>query len=62
MTTRQDAYALLDLGAQYKIDKHWRVGAQIRNVTDQKYINSLYWEQAYYGAPRSGEISVHYSY
>ena len=62
VTTRQDAYALLDLGAQYKIDKHWRVGAQIRNVTDQKYINSLYWEQAYYGAPRSGEISVHYSY
>lgn len=55
---RQTAYALLDVGASYELNKHWKASAQIRNLGNQKYINSLYWEQAYYGAPRHGQISL----
>jgi outer membrane receptor for ferric coprogen and ferric-rhodotorulic acid len=58
----QDSYALLDVGASYQIDKRWKVSAQIRNLTDQKYINSLYWDQAFYGAPRHGQVSVNWTY
>lgn len=58
----QDSHALLDVGASYQIDKHWKVSAQIRNLTDQKYINSLYWDQAFYGAPRHGQVSVNWTY
>lgn len=60
--TSQSAYALLDLGLQYQINQNWRAGGQLRNVTNQRYLNSLYWSQAYYGAPRSGELSVHYTF
>lgn len=58
----QDSHALLDLGVSYRIDRHWTVAAQVRNVTNQKYINSLYWEQAYYGAPRHAQLTVNWSH
>jgi len=59
---RQDSHALLDLGVSYRIDRRWTVAAQVRNVTNQKYINSLYWEQAYYGAPRHAQLTVNWSH
>lgn len=59
---RQDALALLDLGVSYRIDRNWKVSAMVRNVTDQKYINSLYWEQAYHGAPRHALLTVNWTY
>ena len=49
-------------GVSYRIDRHWTVAAQVRNVTNQKYINSLYWEQAYYGAPRHAQLTVNWSH
>jgi len=58
---RQDALTLLDLGVSYRIDRNWKVSAMVRNVTDQKYINSLYWEQAYHArppCPADGELDV----
>ncbi|TXS94063.1 TonB-dependent receptor [Parahaliea maris] len=32
------------------------------NLTDEKYIGSLYWDQGFYGAPRSFSASVNWSY
>ncbi|WP_405630985.1 TonB-dependent siderophore receptor [Pseudoalteromonas sp. Ld20] len=60
VTTKQDAYGLLDLMATYEITDNVGVTLNINNVTSEKYINSLYWAQGYYGAPRSYAISVNW--
>lgn len=61
--TRQDAYTLIDLMGQYDITDRVTARLNVNNVTDEKYIRSLYWaDQGYYGAPRHGEISVTWEY
>jgi outer membrane receptor for ferric coprogen and ferric-rhodotorulic acid len=59
---RQDAYAVVNLMARYDIDKQWSVSANLNNLTDEKYIASLYWEQAYYAAPRNASLSLNWKY
>ncbi|WP_409418110.1 TonB-dependent siderophore receptor [Pseudoalteromonas sp. 2CM36K] len=59
-TTKQDAYGLLDLMATYEITQNVGVTLNVNNSTDEKYINSLYWEQGYYGAPRNYSLSVNW--
>ena len=58
----QKGYALLDLLARYNITDHLSVSANVRNVTNAKYLNALNYDQNYYGAPRSvlGTISLKY--
>ena len=58
----QDAYALVNLMASYDIDPNWTVSANLNNLTDEKYLTSLYWTQAYYGAPRNASMSVSWKY
>lgn len=50
---RQDAYALMSLYASYQITDQVEVGVNVNNVTDEKYLSSLYWDQAYYGPSRN---------
>ena len=59
-TTKQDAYGILDLMATYEITQNVGVTFNVNNSTDEKYINSLYWEQGYYGAPRNYSLSVNW--
>ncbi|WP_417702835.1 TonB-dependent siderophore receptor [Pseudomonas sp.] len=59
---RQKAYAVVDLMASYDIDPNWSVSANLNNLTDEKYLSSLYWTQAYYGAPRNASMSVSWKY
>lgn len=61
-TARQGAYALLDLMASYRFDKSWSATLNIGNATDRKYLNSLYWTQAYYGAPRNASLRLDWRY
>ncbi|QDE32802.1 TonB-dependent siderophore receptor [Shewanella polaris] len=49
--TEQDAYAVIDLMAKYQISENLGLAVNANNVGDEKYINSLYWAQGYYGAP-----------
>ncbi|GGP45049.1 ligand-gated channel protein [Shewanella algicola] len=49
--TKQDAYAVIDLMAKYQISENLGLAVNANNVGDEKYINSLYWAQGYYGAP-----------
>ncbi|MCT8944678.1 TonB-dependent siderophore receptor [Shewanella putrefaciens] len=49
--TRQDAYAIVDLMARYAFSENISLTFNANNVTDEKYINSLYWAQGFYGAP-----------
>lgn len=53
IVTRQKAYALLDLMASYEFSDNLSLSLNIKNATDEKYLNSLYWAQGYYGAERS---------
>jgi len=62
IVSRQDAYALLDLMVRYDFNKNFSATLNLDNVTDEKYITSLYWSQGYYGAPRSGSLSLSWQY
>ncbi len=61
-TIKQDAYALLDLSAQYQATEALGFSVNVENVTDKKYLNSLYWTQAYYGAPRNISAGVRWDF
>ena len=59
---RQGSYALLNLMARYDFSPHLSATLNLDNVTDKKYLTSLYWTQAYYGTPRSGSVSLNWTY
>lgn len=56
----QNAYAVFDLMVGIKVIDGLRASLNINNVTDEKYLNSLAWNQAYYAAPRSVTFSLDY--
>lgn len=58
---RQDSYAILNAFARWDVTDHLNVRANVRNLTDEKYITSLY-QIGYYGAPRNYEMSVSYRF
>jgi len=62
VVTQQRGYALLDLMARYDLNDHWSLTGNLRNVTDHKYLTSLYWSQAYYGAPRTAAVTLSWRY
>ncbi len=57
----QDAYLLVNAYARWLINDNTMIQANIKNLTDEKYINSLY-NVGYYGAPLNGSISLSYSF
>jgi outer membrane receptor for ferric coprogen and ferric-rhodotorulic acid len=61
---RQDAYALVDVMASYDFDDHWSTALNMNNVTDRKYLLSLYQSagSTNYGAPRNLTASVTWKY
>ncbi len=61
---RQSAYALVDLMASYDFDDHWSTALNMNNVTDRKYLLSLYQSagSSNYGAPRNLTASVTWKY
>jgi outer membrane receptor for ferric coprogen and ferric-rhodotorulic acid len=58
----QGNYALVDLMARYELTPQVAVSANLRNVTNAKYLMALTFDQSRYGPPRSilGTISVRY--
>jgi outer membrane receptor for ferric coprogen and ferric-rhodotorulic acid len=60
--TRQQAYGLLGLMASYDFDAQWQLQVNANNLTNENYLNSLYWAQAYYGAPANYSLSVSYQF
>jgi len=60
--TRQSAYGLLGLMASYKVNDHLSFRVNGYNVTDEKYLNSLYWAQGFYGAPANYSATVTYTF
>ncbi len=60
--TRQDAYALVDLMASYDFSDSLTGSLNVNNVTDEKYLTSLKWDQAYYGASRHVMANLTWTY
>ncbi|MCF4998159.1 TonB-dependent siderophore receptor [Pseudomonas syringae] len=60
----QSAYALVDVMASYDIDSNWSTSLNLNNVTDRKYLLSLYNSAttASYGAPRNVVASLTWKY
>ncbi|WP_428819074.1 TonB-dependent siderophore receptor [Microbulbifer sp. MCCC 1A16149] len=58
----QDAYATLQLFANYKVTEQLSFSLNGENLTDEKYISSLYWDQGFYAAPRNFSASVNWRY
>lgn len=62
IVTEQDSYSVLGLMAKYQINPDVSVSINANNVTDEKYINSLYWAQGYYGAPANWTAMLNWSF
>ncbi|MFZ6874501.1 TonB-dependent siderophore receptor [Undibacterium sp. Di27W] len=59
---RQASYANLNLMARYDISQNLSVSANLNNVSNKKYLTSLYWDQGYYAAPRNGSVAINWKY
>lgn len=58
----QDSYEIVDLFANYDLSDNLSLGLNVKNVTDEKYLSSLYWAQSYYGAPTTATVSLTWRY
>jgi len=58
---RQDSYATLNAFARWNVTDKLHVRANVRNLTDEKYITSLY-QIGFYAAPRNYEVGVGYKF
>lgn len=58
----QDSYALVNAFARYRLSDDVTLSLNVNNLTDKKYINSLYWTQGFYGAPRQMQASVNWQF
>ena len=59
---RQASYAVIGLMARYDINRQLSIAANVNNVSDKKYLTSLYWSQAYYAAPRNASVTLNWKY
>ena len=55
---REEARSVWSLFASYEFAKRYELALTVDNLTDEKYLASLYWDQAFYGAPRSVTATV----
>lgn len=59
--TEQGAYSVIGLMARYQINDNLSLSVNANNVTDEKYLTSLYWSQSYYGAPANYSATLTWS-
>lgn len=58
---KQVSVTLVDIMARYDVSDNWSAQFNVTNLTDKKYLNSLYWDQGFYGEPRSASVSINWS-
>lgn len=59
---RQGAYAIYGLQAGYEFNQRLKLSATLDNLTDEKHLASLQWDQAFYGKPRNLNVSLAWKY
>jgi outer membrane receptor for ferric coprogen and ferric-rhodotorulic acid len=58
----QSGYAVLAAHVRYQVSRRFELALNVNNLTDEKYLTSLYWDQAFYAAPRSAAFSFRIAY
>jgi outer membrane receptor for ferric coprogen and ferric-rhodotorulic acid len=58
---RQNAYAVLNAFARWDVTDRMQVKVNLNNLSDEKYITSLY-SVGYYGAPKNVQASFRYAF
>jgi outer membrane receptor for ferric coprogen and ferric-rhodotorulic acid len=61
VTVRQDSYATLNAFATWDVTPQASLRVNVGNLTDEKYIGSLY-QIGYYGAPRNYAVTLGYRF
>jgi outer membrane receptor for ferric coprogen and ferric-rhodotorulic acid len=59
---RQGGYTTVGLMGQYEITPKLTLSANLNNVTDKRYLTSLFWTQSFYAAPRNASVSLNWKY
>lgn len=61
--SKQKAYSLINLMTSYKINKNFSATLNVNNITNEKYLTSLYYkDQSFYGAPTSVYLKLKWTY
>ena len=60
--TRQDSYLVTDLMARYEFSDNLSASLNLNNVGNEKYLNSVEYDQAFYGEPRNVMLSLDWHY
>jgi outer membrane receptor for ferric coprogen and ferric-rhodotorulic acid len=58
----QGGYTTVGLMARYEITPKLTLAANVNNVTDKRYLSSLFWTQSFYAAPRNASVSLNWKY
>ena len=58
IVTKQESYAIVDLMIRYQVTPSLAISLNAKNITDEKYLTSLYWSQGFYGAPVNYSASI----
>lgn len=62
-SSRQDSYFLANLMASYQIQDNLVARLNVRNLFDKKYYSSIdFYNQGFFGEPRSLELSINYTW
>jgi len=62
MRVEQEAYSVVNAFVSYQYDETLSIAINGNNLGDEKYLNSLYWDQAFYAAPRNASLTVRWNY
>ncbi len=62
VTIEQESYTLLDVMLSYDITRNLTASLNVGNVTDEKHLTSIYWDQGFYGPPRNYQASIQWRY
>ncbi len=55
---KQGAYGAGAAYIHYAVNEHVELALNVNNISDEKYLASLYWDQSFYSAPRNASASV----
>lgn len=59
--TQQKAYSVINLMASYDLTNDIALSFNTNNITDEKYLKSLYWAQSFYAAPANYSATLSWS-
>lgn len=60
--TRQDEYLVTDLMARYEFSDNLSASLNVNNVGNEKYLNSVEYDQAFYGEPRNVMVNLDWKF